>query len=263
MFFYVFLLFIGCDKLQEDFNETSYINPIKIGVAGDLTTGREVVENVFFALKLAADEINKNGGLTINGIHREIKLIFKNSGGTAEKGIQIVSELIDEDVEIIIGPTNSEVAVNMAPKCIENNILMMTYSASVPEISYYNDKDLIWRTCPSDAFSGNIMALYTREYMDITSAAILYRDDKFGRGMKDVIKSKFEQFGGEIVATAAFPTENIDVYKYDFGPQINMLLAEEPQVIFTVIFEPEVGKISRDLWSSTIYQNFDRNHIYF
>jgi len=251
------IILYGCDMLQEDFNEIDYKNPIKIGVVGDLTTGREVVENVFFAVKLAADEINKTGGLSIDGVEREIQLIFKNSGGNSEKGLEVVRELMDEQVEIIIGPTNSEVAVGMAAKCIEKNILLMTYSASAPSLSYLNDKDLIWRTCPSDAFSGYVMAFYANEYLDIEKAAILYRDDKFGQGMKDVIKDKFELYDAEIVATEGFPTEGTDVYRYDFGPHIERLLANEPQIIFTVIFEPEVGKITRDLWSSALYKQYE------
>ncbi|MCK5170807.1 MAG: hypothetical protein KAQ75_13095, partial [Bacteroidales bacterium] len=60
----LFLLFIiGCEKLNEDYNKPKYINPVKIGVVGAVTAGRQVAENIFFAVKMAADEINANGGL--------------------------------------------------------------------------------------------------------------------------------------------------------------------------------------------------------
>ncbi|MDX9695894.1 MAG: ABC transporter substrate-binding protein [Bacteroidales bacterium] len=256
-FLSLFLLVIGCEKFQEDYNFKEYKNPIKIGVVGDLTTGREVVENVFFGVKLAAEEINNSGGLTINNVEREIQLIYKNSAGTSEDGIKIIDELIDENVEIIIGPTSSEVAIAMAAKCIEKNILMITYSASVPTISTLADKDLIWRTCPSDEFSGMMMARFAADSLQKTRAAILYRDDTFGNGMKTVIQSKFHSINGEIVASASFPVEGVDINKYDFSPQIDMILAQEPQIIFTIIFEPEVGKITRDLWSSNLYHQYN------
>ncbi|MGE0090373.1 MAG: ABC transporter substrate-binding protein [Bacteroidales bacterium] len=253
----LFLLVVGCEKFQEDYNFKEYKNPIKIGVVGDLTTGREVVENVFFGVKLAAEEINNSGGLTINNVEREIQLIYKNSAGTSEDGIKIIDELIDENVEIIIGPTSSEVAIAMASKCIEKNILMITYSASVPTISTLIDKDLIWRTCPSDEFSGMMMARFAADSLQKTKGAILYRDDTFGNGMKAVIQSKFQAINGEIVATASFPVEGTDLNKYDFSPQIDLILAQEPQIIFTIIFEPEVGKITRDLWSSNLYHQYN------
>ena len=53
-FLSLFLLVIGCEKFQEDYNFKEYNNPIKIGVVGDLTTGREVVENVFFGVNLVS-----------------------------------------------------------------------------------------------------------------------------------------------------------------------------------------------------------------
>ncbi|OFX83563.1 MAG: hypothetical protein A2W99_15110 [Bacteroidetes bacterium GWF2_33_16] len=257
------MIFYGCEKLQEDFNEIDYKNPIKIGVVGDLANGREVVENVFFGVKLAAEEINGSGGLTIDGIDHEIQLIFKDSGGDSKKGLMVIDELIDEDVQIIIGPTNSEVAVDMAAKCIENNVLMMTYSASVPILSGLSDNDLIWRTCPSDAFSGNIMAKFATDTLQIRRAAILYRDDKFGQGMRDVIQEKFRLLNAEIVATAGFPTENTDLYRYDFTPHLNLLLTKQPQIIFTVIFEPESGKITQDLWSLDLYQQGEKKPFLF
>lgn len=257
LFFMAFILLFGCEKFEEDYNIKAYKNPIKIGVVGDLTTGREVVENVFFGVKLAAEEINKSGGLSINNVEREIQLIFKNSAGTSEDGLKIINELIDENVDIIIGPTSSEVAVDMAAKCIEKNILMMTYSASVPAISTLEDKDLIWRTCPSDEFSGKVMAKFTADTLQKRTAAILYRDDTFGQGMMEVIKSNYEAHNGIIVATAAFPTEGVDLNKYDFSGSLNLLLAREPQIIFTIIFEPESGKITRDLWSSILYQQYN------
>jgi len=235
-FLMVFVMLWGCEKFEEDYNKIAYKNPIRIGVVGDLTSGREVVENVFFGVKLAAEEINGSGGLTINNVEREIQLIYKNSAGTSADGLKIVNELIDENVDIIIGPTSSEVALSMAARCIEKNILMITYSASAPEISTLADKDLIWRTCPSDEFSGMMMARFAADSLKKTRAAILYRDDTFGNGMKAVIQSKFQAINGEIVTTASFPTEGVDLSKYDFSGQLDLILAQEPQIIFTIIF---------------------------
>lgn len=251
------LIFTACDNLKEDFNIKSYKNPIKIAVVGDVTIGREVAENVFFAVKMAADEINSNGGLTINGVEREIELVFKNSGGTPKIGETVINELINENIDIIIGPTVSAVAVDMANLCIENNILMMTYSATVPELSYLNDRNLIWRTCPSDAFSGIVMANYAFDSLDINNGAILYREDKFGLAMKEVIAEKFILSGGGILATASYPTEEVELNLYDYSTQINHLLKSEPQIIFTIVFELEIGKITQDFWASSLYQNYE------
>jgi branched-chain amino acid transport system substrate-binding protein len=245
---------ISCEKLNEDYNKLIYKNPIKIAVVGDVSIGREVAENIFFATKMAADEINSSGGLIVNGEEREIELIFKNSGGNPVTGNAVINELIVEGVSIIVGPTTSAVAVEMAELCISNNILMITYSATIPELSYLNDKNLIWRTCPSDAFSGTIMAKYSVDSLEIKTGAILFRDDNFGHSMANIIQEKFESLGGNIVAKSSYPTEGIELDHYNYGNEINVLLGEEPEIIFSIVFEEEIGKITQDLWSSSLYQ---------
>lgn len=248
--------FVGCEQLEEDYNKPTYKNPIKIGVVGDVLIGREIAENIFFAVKMAADEINAYGGVNINGTNRKIQLIYKDSEGLAESGVRVVNELIDEDVRIIIGPTISAVATEMAKECIANNVLMMTYSATIPSLSTFTDKDLIWRTCPSDAFSGKIMGKYAADSIQDFRGAILFRNDNFGNAMANVIKETFQMHDGEIVATAYYPTD-IDVANYNYDDQINFLLEHEPDIIFAPVFEEEIGKITQDLWNSELYQQFN------
>jgi len=134
----------SCENFEEDYNMTHYKNPIKIGVVGDVSVLREQVENMFFGAKLAGEEINNHGGLIIKGNESEIELIFKNSAGDPAEGIIVTNELIYEGVNIIIGPTFSSVAIEMAELCIKNNVLMMTYSATTPELSLLEDNDLIF-----------------------------------------------------------------------------------------------------------------------
>lgn len=255
----IFTLFINpsCEQLEEDYNRPSFKDPIKIGVVGDVLIGREIAENIFFGIKMAADEINALGGVNINGENRKIQLIFKDSEGSAESGVRVVHELIDEGVQIIIGPTISAVAVEMARECIKNNVLMMSYSATIPEISTLEDNDLIWRTCPSDAFSGRIMAEYATDSLQMYRGVILYRNDNFGSAMAEIIREKFESHNGKIVATEYYPTD-VDVTKYNYDEQIDRLLAYEPHIIFAPVFEEEIGKITQDLWYSSLYQQYTR-----
>ncbi|HAN19239.1 MAG: hypothetical protein A2X13_09440 [Bacteroidetes bacterium GWC2_33_15] len=260
LFVFVLIGFISinsCENLQEDDNTRSYKNPIKIGVVGDITIGRDVAENNFLGVKLAADEINSQGGITINNTTHEIELIFKNSDGNPEVGLQVIEEFIDQNIHIIIGPTISQVAMDMAKRCIEKNILMISYSSTIPDLSELIDRNLIWRTCPSDVFSGDIMASYTMDSLEITKAAILYRDDNFGRAMKDIIQYKYESIGGEIVAVTGYPTDDTELNLFNFSTYLNDLLIEKPGIIFSAIFELESGKITQDIWASALYQNYE------
>jgi ABC-type branched-subunit amino acid transport system substrate-binding protein len=256
------LLFIivalGCENLTEDFNTPEYNNPIKVGVVGDVSVLREQVENIFFGIQLASEEINNMEGIEINNENRDIQLVYKNSAGSAEKGIKITTELINEGVDIIIGPTFSSVAVEMAEMCVQNNILMMSYSATLPELSLIGDNDLIWRTCPSDYTFGTISAQYSFDSLHYRNAAILYRDDRFGISLSEIIKGKFEKLGGNVSSYVSYPGNITDIHSYDFSSEINTLLAEHVDVVFIIAFNSEIAKITNEIYNNNLYQEFEK-----
>ncbi len=252
------ILFIGsCELLEEDFNTPDYKQSVKIGVVGDVSVLREQVESMFFGAKLASEEINNKGGLTIDEEDYPIELIFKNSGGCPDQGIKVVDELIEEGVQIIVGPTFSSVAVEMAEKCVENNVLLMTYSATTPELTYMQDNNLVWRTCPSDYTFGTISAQYCKDTLQTQNAAILYRDDRFGIGLSEILRIMYIEFGGNITSAVSFPGDEIDLSTYSFDYEMNALLDEEPDVIFIVSFSSEISILINAIYNSDHYQNFE------
>ena len=103
--------------------------PIKIGVVfimsgpmgGYGKHGRQAVQ-------LALDEINAQGGV----LGRKVEALFEDDLMKPEKGAQIVKKFITEDqVDFIIGPTSSGVALALAPLVQEHKkILVLTQSAA-------------------------------------------------------------------------------------------------------------------------------------
>ncbi|MFP4024707.1 MAG: ABC transporter substrate-binding protein [Thiohalospira sp.] len=256
-------LISGCENLTEDYNQKQYENPVKIAVVGDVSVLREQVENMFFGAQLAMEEINQNGGLEINGEKREIELIFKNSGGNPEQGVDVVYELFEQNIDLVIGPTFSSVAVEMAEVCINNNMLMMSYSATSPEISMLNDNDLIWRTCPSDYTFGTISAEYCIDSLQLRNAAILYRDDRFGIGLSNIILGMFNELGGNIKANVSFPGDEIDLSTYDFKNEMNTVFNSEIDVLYIVAFNSEIAVLTNRIFNNSNYQSLNKKPLIF
>lgn len=253
----LFILFIlGCDKLSEDFNQPKYENPIKIGFVGDVSALREQVESMYYGAVLAQEEINHFGGVQIQNTDYDLELIYKNSAGSAEKGLQVTQELIDDGVDIIIGPTFSSVAIEMAELCVQNNILMMTYAATTPELSLLNDNNLIWRTCPSDYTFGTISAQYCIDSLQLKKAAIIYRDDRFGQGLSEIIKRNFIERGGYVSSYVPFPGDILDLATYDFDYEMNSLLKEQVDVIYIIAFTSEIAVLTNEIYNNNLYQSF-------
>lgn len=264
LYTFLLLLFFSCDELTEDFNKKEYENPIKIAVVGDITVVERVnIENNFFGAQLACEEINNNGGISIDGKKHELQAIYKNSATNAEKGIEIVNNCAKGNINIIVGPTISSVAIPMAEECISNNILMMSYSATNPEITNLADNNLIWRTCPSDTYSGNSSAQYAYNKLDVKTAGIIYRDDAFGIGLKNKIKDEFENLGGEVISTVYFPADNIDFQTCNFNIILSELFVDKPEIIFTAFFNSEIGKVTIEINKHPFYKEYENKPIVF
>lgn len=257
IFFILLLLFmpISCDNLKEDYNRPEYENPVKIAVVGDVSVLRESVENIFFGAQLASEEINEKGGLEINGEKREIKLIFKNSAGNPDEGIKIVQELKNQGIDIVIGPTFSSVAVEMAEACVEYKMLMMSYSATTPELTFLNDNNLIWRTCPSDNTFGTISAGYCYDSLELIKAAILYRNDRFGTGLSSIINENFTELGGIITANVSFPVDEINLSDYNFDYQMNTIFNQNIDLLYIVAFNSEISVLTNKIYNNAKYQS--------
>ncbi len=251
-----FIFLFACEKLEEGIPEKTYIQPIKIGLVGDISAMRETVENIHFGAQLAAEEINSKGGLTINGEQREIQLIYKNSANNPSIAENTVYELLLEDINILIGPTFSNVAVPMADNCLKNDMLMMGYAATVPYLTEIDTKDLIWRTCPSDAIFGKLSAQYAYNNLEKRKAGILYRDDTFGQTLASIIEEQFVEDGGEVVSKVSFEdasgTDGLDVTQ-----ELEDLLLHQPDILFAVIFNEEIGNITYGLYNNDRYQDYE------
>lgn len=259
----IILLIAGCEKLSEDYNKPVHTNTIKIGVVGDVSILREQIENIFFGAQLAAEEINQSGGVEIDGENFEIELIYKNSAGSSEEGISVTNELINEGVNLIIGPTFSSVAIEMAEFCIGNEVLMMTYSATTPELSFLIDNDLIWRTCPSDLTFGTISAQYCYDSLKYRDAAILSRDDRFGQGLSQIIYDSFETLGGNITNNVSFPGDILDLATYDLDYELNTILGEPVDLIYIIAFPSEIPVLANKIYNNSIYQALgNKPHIF-
>lgn len=253
----ILVLFAGCENFEEDFNQPHYKNSVKIGVVGDVSVLREQVENMFFGAKLASEEINQKGGVAFNDEPFSIELIYKNSGGSPEEGVQVTQELLDEGASLIVGPTFSSVAIEMAELCVENNALMMSYAATTPELTFLNDQDFIWRTCPSDNTFGRISAQYSYDSLECRSAAIFYRDDRFGQGLSQIIRDQFTEFGGHVTNMVSFPGDIVNLATYNFSYEMNTLLSEQVDVIFIISFTSEIAILTNEIYNNTLYQEFD------
>jgi branched-chain amino acid transport system substrate-binding protein len=98
---------------------------------------------------------------------------------------------------------------------IPNGMVMISPSATSPGLSTVEDNDLFFRTAPSDAREGQVMADVLTD-RGIKSIALTYTNNDYGKGLADAIVTSFEAVGGEVTISAAHEDGKAD-YSAEVG----------------------------------------------
>lgn len=236
---------VNCTGLTEDYNEVNYNNPIRIGFLGPFSTNRGPTEAEYLGMHLAAEEINATGGI----LGREVQIIARDDAGSAEVGIKEATQLYNEGIRIIVGPDWSSVTLAVAKEVtIPKEMLLMSFSATNPDISLLADNDLVWRTCPSDLFQGKIGAVYCKNYLHKQSAAILALNNPYSLELAKAFQQNFTNLGGTITHFGIYPELSAgEAAKYDYTKHLDSLFNTQPEVFYLVAYPEDGSKITNDI----------------
>lgn len=209
-------------------NNTEFV----IGATGPLTGdassyGISVQEGATLAIK----EINEAGGL--NGY--TFKFDMKDDKATAADAATGYDTLYEAGVQATIGSVTSGSCESFASKAVEDNVFLMTPSASAANV--IENRSNAFRVCFGDPDQGVLAAReLTGKYKNI--GAIYDTSDAYSAGIFDAFKEEMAALGVDF-KTQSFDAEN----KKDFSTQIEAL--KECDVIFLPIYYTEAGLIAK------------------
>ncbi len=119
-----------------------------------------------------------------------------------------ISGLIGGDCSGVTGAILQNVA-------IPNGMVMISPSATSPGLSTAEDNGLFFRTAPSDAREGQVMADVLTD-RGVKSIALTYTNNDYGKGLADAIITSFEAVGGTVTISAAHEDGKAD-YSAEVG----------------------------------------------
>jgi branched-chain amino acid transport system substrate-binding protein len=207
---------------------------IKLGVIGPLTGdysqyGVAVEEGA----KLAAEEINAAGG--INGAMIEIKAY--DSKGDKTEGVNAYNRLRDQDGIVgLIGGTFSGETLAIKEIAVEDGMPILTPTATNLEVTL--NAPNVFRACYTDPQQGSTAAIFSKEELGATKAAVLFNiEDPYSEGLAVAFKEEFEKTG--TVTSYEGYTKN----DADFKSVLTKIQAQNPEVIFLPDYIAKVGVI--------------------
>ena len=184
-----------------------FTGPIE-SLTPDMAAGAEL------AFSEASDSGNLLDGSTINVIRADSTCIDSAAASAAAEGLvsQGVTAIMGADCSGVTGAILSNVAV-------PNGVPMISPSATSPGLTTAEDNGLFFRTAPSDARGGEVLADITAD-RGITSVAITYVNTDYGVGLADVYEAAAEARGIEVTAKTAHEGD-----KADYSAEVGVLSA--------------------------------------
>lgn len=191
------------------------VEEVKIGILVGFTGPIESLAGpIADGAELAMTEVTESGallgGATVTPLRADTGCI---DNGLATSNAE---RLISEGINAIVGGDCSGVTgAILSNVAIPNGMVMISPSATSPALSTVEDQDLFFRTAPSDAREGQIMADILQE-RGINSIALTYTNNDYGKGLADAISSSFEAAGGEVTIVAPHEDGRAD-YSAEIG----------------------------------------------
>jgi branched-chain amino acid transport system substrate-binding protein len=205
---------------------------IEMGFTGPIET---LTPPMAQAAELAIKEVSDSGafldGAKVTAVRGDETCI--DAGAATAAAERLVTS---DGVSGIIGPTcsgaASAVLTNVA---IPNGMVLISPSATSPGLSTIDSKGLFYRTAPSDAREGEILAQIMVDH-GVKSAVISYTNNDYGKGIAASIQAAFEKLGGKITLSA--PHED---GKGDYSAEVGALASAGGDAIVVAGYADQGG----------------------
>lgn len=175
---------------------------VKLGLIGGISGPiAALAPPMIKASQLAVEHVNAQGGI-LDG--RKLVAVVGDSACSQQGGTDAATKAVNvEQVVAVVGPYCSGATLAAANSVtIPAGVVMISPSATSPELTNLKDNDLVFRTAPSDSFQGQALA---RKLLDdgTQQVAVAYLNNDYGKGFAEAFRDEFEANGGEIAGYSA------------------------------------------------------------
>jgi len=228
-------LFIAAFIFVSTFTTNTFAD-IKMGIILGYTGPIESLtpamrDSAKLAFKEASDSGSLLGGETITVLEGDSTCVDSAAAQAAAE------KLLADGVVAIMGADCSGVTGAIATNvAIPNGVVMISPSATSPGLTDLDDNGLFFRTAPSDARGGQILADITKD-RKIKSVAITYTNNDYGKGLADVYEAAVKAHGIKVTAVTSHEDG-----KADYTAEVSTLAAAGGDAVAVIGYLDQGGK---------------------
>ena len=194
---------------------------IKLGSSGPLSGSASIYgQAVEKGVKLAIEEINKAGGVNVNGKMMVFELVdFINDEADAGKAASALTSLISKKVDVVVGAVTSGATEGLINEAVKYGVPVITPTGTADKLTVGEDgnqradRENVVRACFYDSYQGKFMAKYTKDAGYAKAYVLFNNDDAYSVGLKDAYVAEAGVQGVEVVAVG-YPKTTTDFTSY-------------------------------------------------
>ena len=209
---------------------------IKFGVAGahsgDLASYGLPSVN---AAKLVIDQVNAKGG--ING--KKIEMLVEDDVCKPEVATNTATKLVSQGAEVVLGHICSGATKSALPIYKNANVLVMSPSATNPELTYSGEYPNFFRTIAPDDVQAKVDVEFALNKLGYTKIAVIHDKGDYGKGFAEFAKSFLDKSGkAEVVLF-----EGVTPGAVDYSAIVQKIKKSGAQAVMFGGYHPEASKI--------------------
>ena len=240
---------------------------VKIGVVAGMQTAEG--QDIDRAAQLAIDEINAAGGVYVKDLGKNLNMelvladtVDDAAGNTAGP---VTRAITDQGVNILIGGATTGGTLNGQIPAIQNRVPYIITGASLNLVTrrgslptdhplYINDTvgmSYMFHYCTTIADYSSTVAHFLADAVKPTAnlnrnlrLAVLYRDDGYGRGVKDITSTiiKTDNLPIDVVANVSYPTTATS----GFQSQLITVKESKPDAVYIAGFIADTSEAIKE-----------------
>lgn len=188
--------------------------------------------------EIAIKEINEAGGVQVGDKTYQFAMEFADDEASEDKAPQAYNSLMDKGINAVLGCVTSGACIAIVDQTAADGILQITPSGSA-EGCIANDN--AFRICFSDPEQGVAMADYAVNTLGLTKIAVIYNAaDEYSTGIQVAFEEAVADLGGEIVASEAFNTNDVD-----FNTQLTKIKSTDAEAIYVPAYYQDATYITK------------------
>jgi branched-chain amino acid transport system substrate-binding protein len=204
------------------------------GITGPIAS---LVPPIVESAKLAVKHVNEQGGIGKGG---KLEMVIADGGCNPQTSAAAAKKLVDVDKVLgIVGELCSGATLAAAQgSAIPAGVVMISPASTSPALTTLDDKDFVFRTCPSDAFIGQTAARYLVQKRGIKVLALTYMNNDYGKGLASSFRDEYKKLGGKITADLEHNEKAAS-----FRSELATLAKDKPPYLFVIGYANSSGPI--------------------